>query len=318
VELFAYIIGLADCHNNVLSYGDYVMCDAQRFNKDQFMAKARIAHGDTYDYSHTVYINNATLLRIDCRVPGHGPFWQRPGNHCRGNGCPACSGNRRVSKVIAATAKRFLERARSVHGEFYGYDKTVYTGGKSEVRIHCTRHGSFLQVASLHLKGSGCPTCELEDEVATRNKNLERFKAKAIACHGNVYDYSEVEYVNLQTKVKIGCPIHGPFLKVPSRHIYGEGCPVCGMRRGGTAKNDGLEGFKAKAIARHGNVYDYSKVEYVNSQTKVKIICPIHGPFLKVPGMHIHGAGCPTCGIARRGRSPRTADRHPNPSSANQ
>jgi transposase len=284
----------------------------KRLTKGQFIDKARAVHGETYDYSHTIYVNDSTPLRIDCRVPGHGPFWQRPGNHCRGNGCPACSDGRRVSKVIAAAAKKFLERAKAVHGDFYGYDEIVYAGGKSMVRIHCPRHGFFLQVASSHLNGSGCPTCEQEDETAAKNKRLEGFKAKAIARHGNGYDYSRVEYVNLQTKVTIGCPIHGPFVKTPSQHLSGSGCPTCGTERGGEVRSNGLEGFKAKAVARHGNVYDYSKVEYVDSQTKVTIGCPIHGQFLKSPSQHIFGAGCPTCGIARRGRRAQTTDRLPN------
>src|SRR5690349_2925510 len=290
----------------------------KRFTKDQFIAKARSVHGDSYDYSHTIYIDNSIPLEIHCRVPGHGPFWQSPGNHCRGNGCPACSDGRRVSKVIAAAAKRFLERAKSVHGDFYGYDETIYAGGKSVVSIYCPRHGSFLQVASSHLNGSGCPTCKLEDEAATKNKSLERFKARAIAVHGNGYDYSKVEYVHLQTKVTIGCPIHGPFLKSPAQHLYGVGCPACGMERAGAPHNNGLERFKTKAIGVHGSVYDYSKVEYINVKTKVTIGCPIHGPFLKSPLQHIYGAGCPTCDIVRRGHSAQTSDRYSSPSPANQ
>ena len=39
------------------------------------------------------------------------------------------------------------------------------------------------------------------------------------------------------------------------------------------------EEFIEKARKIHGNKYDYSKVVYVNSQTKVCIICPIHGDF---------------------------------------
>ena len=37
------------------------------------------------------------------------------------------------------------------------------------------------------------------------------------------------------------------------------------------------EDFISKAIAIHGNKYDYSKVNYLNSRTKVCIICPEHG-----------------------------------------
>ena len=54
-------------------------------------------------------------------------------------------------------------------------------------------------------------------------------------------------------------------------------------------------------------MFSYSKIKYVNLQTKVKIGCPNHNPFLKIPLKHIYGAGCPACGIGQRGRSSRLA-----------
>ena len=49
----------------------------------------------------------------------------------------------------------------------------------------------------------------------------------------------------------------------------------------------------------HGDRYDYSLVEYVNSKTKIKIICNKggHGVFLQAPEKHLSGKGCPKCGI---------------------
>ena len=56
------------------------------------------------------------------------------------------------------------------------------------------------------------------------------------------------------------------------------------------------EEYIEKAIKVHGNKYDYSKVEYVNSQTKVIIICKEHGEFPTNPGNHINSkSGCPEC-----------------------
>ena len=42
-------------------------------------------------------------------------------------------------------------------------------------------------------------------------------------------------------------------------------------------------------------IYDYSKVEYVNYETKVCIICPEHGEFWQTPHGHLLGCGCPYC-----------------------
>lgn len=54
--------------------------------------------------------------------------------------------------------------------------------------------------------------------------------------------------------------------------------------------------FIARARKVHGDKYDYSKVEYKNARTKVKIICPIHGVFEQSPDAHLRGQGCRDCG----------------------
>ena len=65
------------------------------------------------------------------------------------------------------------------------------------------------------------------------------------------------------------------------------------------------EEFIAKAKAVHGDRYDYSMVEYVNNQTPVNIICPLHGAFEQRPNDHLRGRGCPKC--ARAAQSVRQA-----------
>ena len=55
------------------------------------------------------------------------------------------------------------------------------------------------------------------------------------------------------------------------------------------------EEFVEKTRKIHGNKYDYSKVEYKDSHTKVSIICPIHGEFLQTPNNHLNGQQCPFC-----------------------
>ena len=52
------------------------------------------------------------------------------------------------------------------------------------------------------------------------------------------------------------------------------------------------EQFIKKARDIHGDKYDYSKVKYVNVNTKVCIICPEHGEFWQTPLVHLYGGGC--------------------------
>ena len=47
----------------------------------------------------------------------------------------------------------------------------------------------------------------------------------------------------------------------------------------------------------HGDKYNYNKVRYINKDTPVEIICPIHGSFFQKPSVHINGSGCRQCGI---------------------
>ena len=55
------------------------------------------------------------------------------------------------------------------------------------------------------------------------------------------------------------------------------------------------EEFIKRAREVHGDKYDYSKVEYINANSKVCIICPEHGEFWQTPASHLLGRGCIEC-----------------------
>lgn len=61
------------------------------------------------------------------------------------------------------------------------------------------------------------------------------------------------------------------------------------------SKKKTTEEFIKEAKEKHGNKYDYSKVEYINNHTKVCIICPEHGEFWQFPQDHLKGRGCICC-----------------------
>jgi len=64
--------------------------------------------------------------------------------------------------------------------------------------------------------------------------------------------------------------------------------------------------FIKKAKDIHGDKYDYSKVEYVNTKTKVCIICPEHGEFWMKPNDHLcRKYGCHKCGWIKEGKNLR-------------
>ena len=127
-------------------------------------------------------------------------------------------------------------------------------------------------------------------------RSKEEFIEKAREIHGDKYDYSKVEYINSKTKVCIICPKHGEFWQVPTSHLMGVGCPKCAIKSRTEKIANTKEQFIEAARKVHGDKYDYSKVVYINSVTKVCIICPEHGEFWVRPSDHIHcHIGCHKC-----------------------
>ena len=123
----------------------------------------------------------------------------------------------------------------------------------------------------------------------------DEFISRAKLIHGDKYDYSESQYVNRRTKVCIKCSRHGAFLLTPDRHLKGFGCQKCSLESRVEKRTFTKEEFIAKAREVHGDKFDYSKVVYVNSMTKVCIICPIHGETYETPSNHLRSRGCLKC-----------------------
>lgn len=126
------------------------------------------------------------------------------------------------------------------------------------------------------------------------NKLKDNFIRKAKTVHGDKYDYSKVDYQGSTKKVEIICPEHGSFYQLPSAHLRNQ-CPLCANEARRKALVSSKEEFILKAREIHGWKYDYSKVEYKNAETKVCIICPLHGEFWMRPSSHLLGNSCPKC-----------------------
>jgi len=194
-----------------------------------------------------------------------------------------------LSKKV--TTQDFIRRSREVHGDRYDYSKSVYVAAIADITIICPIHGEFRQRPTNHYIGHGCHECG-----GNKPLTVERFIARARVRHGDRYDYSQVEFENVESKVKIACPEHGVFVQRVMSHLKGFNCPRCGRVSVAGKLGHSLERFIQDAKNAHGDKYDYSEAEYVNAFKKVRIICPIHGTFLQTPASHIRGTGCSKCG----------------------
>lgn len=184
----------------------------------------------------------------------------------------------------------FIWKAIQKHGYKYDYRKVNYINSQTKVCIICPEHGEFWQRPNDHLMKKGCLKCGIVKSSVKQSMEFNEFITRAKKIHNDKYDYTEVKYVNNRTKICIICPKHGKIWITPFSHLQGQGCPKC---------NDNFplttESFSKKAKHVHNNKYDYSRVNYVNSQKKVCIICPIHGEFWQKPSKHLQGQGCPKC-----------------------
>jgi hypothetical protein len=183
------------------------------------------------------------------------------------------------------TTEEFIIRARAIHGDKYNYDLVEYVDMYTPVIIQCNECGkTFSQIPNNHLtkrknNNGGCTDCY----------NKHEFLNKANKLFNNLYDYSLMNYKGMKDSITIICTIHGEFTQIPSNHLLGYGCSFCSGMYLTT------EMFIEKAKKIHGDKYDYSKTNYIRSNKKVEIICPIHGPFWQRPNDHLSGCGCSSC-----------------------
>ena len=258
-------------------FGCQICGGSKKLTQKEFIAKATKIH-DKYDYSLVKYKNMGTKITIIC--PEHGEFRQKPVKHINGQGCPKCKNQ--------LTKEEFISRATNKHNNKYDYSLVKYKNIDSPITVICPKHGEFLTTPYRHLK-YGCKLCSIDDKKGNK-KHQDDFIKQATKIHGK-YDYNLVDYYNSFKHVSIICPEHGVFRQAPYDHLQGKGCQKCAGNLKHTTKE-----FISKSIEKHGDKYDYSKSNYVNSSEKVIIICPVHGEFEQVALYHYHlGYGCPKC-----------------------
>lgn len=272
----------------------------KKLTKKECFERFKQIHKDKYTYDDFEYKNINQKIKINC--PKHGVFEQTIASHILQNqGCPKC-GIESAHDKTKINFEKFLAKANEIHNNKYRYEKPLGTFSiQKKVKIFCKEkdsygieHGYFEQKAFSHLRGHGCPKC---GGVTKYNKEL--FVKRSNILHNNKYDYSKVEYVNNNTNVCITCPKHGDFWQTPHMHLQGHNCPKCANENSRMKRSKSAEKFIEDAIKIHGSKYNYSKVQYVNTETKVCIACPKHGEFFQTPHMHLSGNGCPKCKQSR-------------------
>ena len=194
-------------------------CEQQK-NTDQFIKKAKEVHGDTYNYSKSVYIDCEKDITITCKI--HGDFTKKAYFHnIKKEGCPTCS-----RYNMRLTTEQFIERAKNTHGDRYNYDKTIYIKTNKKLTITCKVHGDFEQVAANHFNGNGCPLCNLgatysrSDYIKKANGRLCIFYT--IRCFNENEEFYKIGITFKSVKQRYSCTQYMPYSYEIISEIIGE------------------------------------------------------------------------------------------------
>ena len=217
-----------------------------------------------YEYYIDEYINNKQKIKIKCDI-GH-LFEMSVSQHLKGYKCPYCSGYKKTKEEI-------LDELKIKHNNYYTYDNFNYEKLEDKIKIYCPEHGHFNQSIKLHRNGSKCPKC-----VNRYSPNNDIFIEHLKSIDDKMI-YTNVNYINNKTQVKIICPEHGLILKIP-QNIKKWVCDKCYI----TKKN--FDEFKFKSIEKYGDIYHYDG--YINNKQKIKIINKNTGfIYYQSPNLHL-------------------------------
>jgi hypothetical protein len=142
--------------NHLMGSGCIKCAGIHKSNTVEFVTRAKLVHGNKYDYSKVNYSTTNEKVSIICST--HGEFKQTPYGHLSGLGCKKC-GYKITADSTKISLSEFIERAVSVHNNAYDYSLVRYDTTKDKIKIRCNKHGVFEQECDSHLQGHGCPTC---------------------------------------------------------------------------------------------------------------------------------------------------------------
>jgi hypothetical protein len=200
------------------------------------------------------------------------------------------------------TTEEFVKKCIEIYGDKFDYSMTEYINSGTKVALKCRTCEDVWNIRPVRLLSyrPNCPTC---GNYTNQPKTTEQVIAEIKLRHGDRFLYDRLVYVDCNTKVTVGCRIHGYFDKWPNDLKHGSGCPRCS----GTKVLP--EEFITEMQAKHTE-FDFSLFEYVTAKKPSTVICRKHGEFLMTPNWLKNAGpnrGCAKCG-PETGMSTRIAN----------
>lgn len=243
---------------------------------------------ENYDYSEVDYINATSKLIIIDKL-------YNSKHHISAD--RLLSRNTKCVISNAIDINDFINKVFQLnHNDFYNYQKFKFIDTKTKSIIICPIHGEFNQSYALHSKSIGCPKCGIKKSSDAKRYDLS-FLLEKIKESGNwndEYDYSKINYINSQTKVKI------IYKKYNTEHLVSPMSLVEEESLSIINADNPTDFYIANAKEVHGDKYNYSNTKYKNAQSKVVVFCNKHKEEFNIRATsHLRGIGCKKCGIEK-------------------
>lgn len=266
--------------------------EAREQKQKDFIEKSKQLYKDyNYDYSKVDFVSVDTKVTIIC--PTHGEFEARPYTFLQGHKCPKCSEYR----SSAYTTEEWIAIAKEKHPMFK-YDKVKYKDKTTKIVVECPTHGGIEVYPNIFLRqAEPCSKCRMEKQANERSrKNWEQIET--VYKDKNYTITNRDKIITQNEKIEVRCNKHNFMFypKVSNVIKHKCGCPKCGVEENASKSRLTVDEIKERAHQIYDGKYDLSLLKtYKNFETKIPILCPIHGRFIKSVHQFLGGQGCQIC-----------------------
>ena len=213
----------------------------RRYTQEQFLAKAKIEHGDKYNYDEVIYIHSQKKIIITCNNCNT-TFKQLPHSHLQGTGCMQCATKKANMTRLIRLQPQWNIDMQITHlfddnTPKYDYSEFVYVNRSTSGIIICltckkeNRLFRFMQSPTLHINYKHqCHVCFFIKNAKHQSKPLCEFISKSSIMHKEKYRYDKVHetYISGKSIIMIFCiKCNKYFYQVASEHFRGSNCSFC-------------------------------------------------------------------------------------------
>lgn len=129
--------------------------------------------------------------------------------------------------------------------------------------------------------------------------------SRANTTHNNKYTYLGFSAYGIGGKTTSKshliavCPEHGEFRQAITNHLNGSGCTPCGYNKLSVAQAYSFETWRQKATKLYNGKFKCLELLKGVKPPTLRVLCDVHGEFVKPGAQLLDGYGCPKCGWER-------------------